>query len=242
MAERVYPPVIMAARTAFRAAGLRVIIEGAENIPATGGAVLASNHISYLDFLFVGNAARPAGRLVRFMCKKEVFDHPIAGPLMRGMHHIPVDRAAGASSYAEALRVLRRGELLGLFPEATISRSFEIKAMKNGAARMAAAAGVPLIPVVVWGTQRLMTKGRPLRTPPRGVPIVVSVGAALHPKRADGDAATELLAERLRTQLAAVQRSYPDSPRSGDDRWWLPAAMGGTAPTPEQAAALDGAA
>ncbi len=240
MNERTYPPVILLARTVFRLLGLRFTIEGAQNIPASGGAVLASNHVSYLDFLFVGLAARPVGRLVRFMAKSEVFDHRLSGPLMRGMHHIPVDRSAGASSYAAALRALRSGELVGVFPEATISRSFEIKELKNGASRMAAAAGVPLVPVVVWGGQRLLTKGRPRNFGQRGIPVVIAVGEPLHPQRRDDpDAATEALAVALRGLLAQVQRDYPDRPATTADGWWQPAALGGRAPTPAEAAELD---
>ena len=102
----------------------------------------------------------PSKRLVRFMAKKAVFDHKISGPLMRGMHHIPVDRKAGAGAYDEALAALRAGEVVGVFPEATISQSFEVKQLKTGAARMALAAGVPIVPVTIWGTQRLWTKGQ----------------------------------------------------------------------------------
>lgn len=239
MSERVYPPVIATARTAFALLGLRFTVIGAEHIPPTGGAVLASNHVSYIDFLCVGLAARPVKRLVRFMAKQEIFAHRVGGPLMRGMHHISVDRSSGAGSYAEALRVLRRGELIGLFPEATISRSFQIKELKDGAARMAAGARVPLIPVVVWGSQRVWTKGRKPRRFPRGLQIVISVGEPLHPRRGDGTDPTALLAERLRAMLAQVQADYPQRPRSPEDSWWLPAAMGGTAPTLEQAAAMD---
>src|SRR5258705_776786 len=161
MSEFVYPPVIAAARLLFRALDVRFRVEGAEHIPTSGGAVLASNHIGYLDFIFCGWGARPSGRLVRFMAKKSVFDHRISGPLMRGMHHIPVDRDAGLASYRPALAALKAGEVVGVFPEATISRSFTIKEMKTGAARIASAAGVPIIPMALWGSERLWTKGRP---------------------------------------------------------------------------------
>ena len=161
MRDLVYPPVLLAARGVFRALGLRFTIEGAHHVPRIGGAVLASNHVSYLDFTFVGYGAREAGRLVRFMAKESVFRHPVAGPLMRGMHHIPVDRAAGSAAFRGAMSALKAGELVGVFPEATISRSFELKEFKAGAARMAQAAGVPLVPTVVWGGQRIYTKGRP---------------------------------------------------------------------------------
>src|SRR3954469_20347070 len=105
--EIVYPPVIAFAKTMFRALDFKIEILGAEHIPTTGGAVLASNHVSYLDFIFAGLGAQPAKRLVRFMAKQEVFTHRISGPLMRGMHHIPVDRAAGLGSFKAALQALK---------------------------------------------------------------------------------------------------------------------------------------
>ncbi|WP_030918964.1 lysophospholipid acyltransferase family protein [Streptosporangium amethystogenes] len=237
MAEIVYPPVIGAALTLFRALDTKIRIEGAERIPRTGGAVLVSNHISYLDFIFAGLAARPSRRLVRFMAKKEVFDHRISGPLMRGMHHIPVDRAAGAAAFGAALKALRGGEVVGVFAEATISRSFTIKEIKNGAVRMAVGAKVPMIPVSLWGTQRLWTKGHPKKLLQRHVPITIRVGEPMHPKRGDDyDAVTADLRGRMSEMLDQAQRGYPEIPKGV---WWQPHHLGGTAPTPEEAAKLD---
>ncbi len=138
---------------------------------------MAINHIGYLDFALAGTAALPAGRLVRFMAKKQVFDHPISGPLMRGMHHISVDRSNGAPSYVEALKALRSGEIVGIFPEATISRTFELKEMKSGVIRLAMDSAVPVIPTVIWGSQRIWTKRQPRNFKRRGIPITISVGA-----------------------------------------------------------------
>ena len=240
MSEIVYPPVIGAAKLMFRVLDLRVTVEGAEHIPRTGGGVIACNHVSYLDFIFCGFGAQPAKRLVRFMAKKSVFDHRISGPLMRGMHHIPVDRDAGLASYRQALLALKDGQVVGVFPEATISRSFTVKEIKSGAIRMAASAGVPLIPMAVWGTQRLWTKGRPRRLTQRHVPVTIAVGEAMHPGRRDkGDALTVELHERMSALVDRMQRDYPDEPAGPDDRWWLPAHLGGTAPTPQEAAELD---
>ncbi|MCW2902150.1 MAG: 1-acyl-sn-glycerol-3-phosphateacyltransferase-li ke [Streptosporangiaceae bacterium] len=239
MSEIVYPPVLTAARTIFRVLGLRFRVEGADKVPRTGGAVLVSNHVSYLDFIFAGYGALPAKRLVRFMAKKEVFSNKVSGPLMRGMHHIPVDRDAGASSYRAALQALKDGEVIGVFAEATISRSFTIKDIKNGAIRMAAASGVPMIPMAVWGGQRLWTKGRPRRLFQRKVPITILVGEPMHPKRGDD---FEQVAKELRAQMSELlekaQREYPDKPEDGET-WWQPAYLGGSAPTPEEATELD---
>jgi 1-acyl-sn-glycerol-3-phosphate acyltransferase len=238
--ELVYPPVIQVVLAGFRALDLKIDVRGAEHVPATGGAVLASTHVSYLDFIFAGLGARPAGRLVRFMAKKEVFDHPVSGPLMRGMRHIPVDRRAGAGAYDAALEALRSGELIGIFPEATISQSFEVKAIKSGAVRLASAAGVPLIPLAIWGTQRLWTKGRPRNFGQRGIPIIVTVG---EPMALSPDESAHVTTQRLRERMTQLQRqaqdSYPDKPAPGESPFWLPARMGGSAPTPQQADELD---
>jgi 1-acyl-sn-glycerol-3-phosphate acyltransferase len=238
----VYPPVILAARGFFAGLGLRFAILGAQNVPRVGGAVLASNHVSYLDFAFIGYGTREVGRLVRFMAKESVFRHPVSGPLMRGMHHIPVDRSAGSAAFREAMAALKAGELVGVFPEATISRSFELKEFKPGAVRMAQAAGVPVIPTITWGGQRIYTKGRPRELRGRGKVITVAFGEPLVPARRDnGDAVAAELRARMNVLLDQVRQSYPQQPAGDDDRWWLPASMGGTAPTPEEARELDAA-
>ncbi|WP_216212956.1 lysophospholipid acyltransferase family protein [Amycolatopsis aidingensis] len=240
MAELVYPPVVLAAKAMFRMLDLRLRVDGAEHIPAEGGAVIACNHVSYLDFVFCGLGAQPAGRLVRFMAKREIFANRIAGPLMRGMHHISVDRAAGKASYEEAVRRLRAGEVVGVFPEATISRSFTVKGLKSGAVRMAAEAGVPVVPMAVWGTHRLWTKGRPRTLTKRHLPISILAGAPMRPGTdEDPEVLTKDLRVRMSGLLERVQADYPESPADEQDRWWLPAHLGGTAPTPEQAAELD---
>ena len=240
MAELVYPPVLSVARGVFRYLGLRFALTGTEHVPRTGGAVMVINHIGYLDFTFAGLAARPAKRLVRFMAKDEVFRHRISGPLMRGMHHIPVDRDAGTASFRAALTALKGGEIVGVFPEATISRSFELKEFKSGAVRMARAAGVPLLPTVIWGSQRVWTKGRPRNFSRSHTPISIAVGAPMPvPPKVSPDAVAIDLREQMEKLLHGLQEAYPAQPRGEDDRWWLPARLGGTAPTPEEATALD---
>ncbi|SCE94367.1 1-acyl-sn-glycerol-3-phosphate acyltransferases [Micromonospora purpureochromogenes] len=240
MSELVYPPVIAAAKTMFRVLDLRLTVEGSHHVPHTGGAVLASNHVSYLDFIFCGYGAHESRRLVRFMAKHEVFAHKVSGPLMRGMKHIPVDRRAGAGSYNAAVSALRRGEVVGVFPEATISRSFTVKELKSGAARMAQQAGVPLLPVAVWGTQRLWTKGRPKNLTRRHTPITILLGEPIDPAEwPDTNAMTVELKSRLSALVDRAQREYPDQPAGPEDAWWQPAHLGGTAPTLEEAAELD---
>ncbi|KAA9166850.1 1-acyl-sn-glycerol-3-phosphate acyltransferase [Amycolatopsis acidicola] len=233
MAEFVYPPVILFAKTMFRALDLKLRVEGGEHLPREGGAVIACNHVSYLDFIFCGLGAQPSKRLVRFMAKDSVFRHRISGPLMRGMRHIPVNRKAGKASYDEAVSRLRAGEVVGVFPEATISPSFTVEEIKSGAVRMAAEAGVPLIPMALWGTQRLWTKGHPRTLTKRHVPISVVLGEPAHPKPdEDTEALTSDLRARMSVLLDKAQAEYPEKPSSDDERWWLPAHLGGTAPEP----------
>jgi 1-acyl-sn-glycerol-3-phosphate acyltransferase len=236
MAEPVYTSVVTLARLAFRGLGIRFAISGSEHVPRTGGAIMAINHIGYLDFAFAGFAARPAGRLVRFMAKKEVFDHRVGGPLMRGMRHIPVDRTGAAlDSFHAAVLAARSGEIVGVFPEATISESYELKDFKTGAVRMAREAGVPLLPCVVWGSQRIFTKNRP-KDLTRGTPVRLVIGEAFTPDDAlDAVAATAELKARMQALLEHARATYPGGPRTPDDTAWLPASMGGTAPTLEQA-------
>jgi 1-acyl-sn-glycerol-3-phosphate acyltransferase len=236
--EPVYSSVIAFARCVFALQGLRFTVNGAENVPSVGGAVMAVNHTGYLDFTYAGLAARPAGRLVRFMAKEQVFRHPVSGPLMRGMRHIPVDRDAGAASYRAAVQALKAGEIVGVFPEATISRSFELKEFKSGAVRMAAAAGVPLLPMVIWGSQRVWTKDHPKRLGRTRTPIIINVGAPIPVNRKDdSQVALHALRKTMTELLHAAQDAYP--PLAGDDLKFLPARLGGTAPTPEQAEKLD---
>lgn len=236
MRDITYPPTILTVKTLFKLLGMKIKVKGGEHIPREGGAVLASNHISYVDFIFDGFAAQPSKRLVRFMAKKDAFEHPVSGPLMRSYHHISVDRAAGEQSLLDAIEYTKAGEIVGIFPEATISRSMEIKELKTGAVRVAAEAGVPLIPIIVWGTQFLKTKDHPSDMWGRGRHVSLYVGEPIEVTGEDPVAETAVLKERLQALLADAINEYPLSP---EGQWWAPASFGGTAPTPEEAKRLD---
>ena len=236
MSDPVYRPIILTARTLFAGLGLRFDIVGEQNIPRTGGAILAINHTSYLDFALGGVPADRVGhRLVRFMAKDGIFKHPVAGPLMRGMKHIPVDRDAGSAAFRDAVAALKAGELVGVFPEATMSRSLEIKEIKNGAVRMARTANVPLIPMIIFGGHRLLSYDR--KDFSRGKPIAITVGEPIPvPRGSDPDVVTEELRSRLAELLDETIARYPDKPPGA---WWIPARLGGSAPTPEEAMAIE---
>ncbi len=247
--DGVYRWVVRVFVALFALLGVRIEARGVQHVPDHGAAVLAVNHTSYLDFALVGHALRGAnragrhGRLVRFMAKATTFTHPVSGPLMRAMRHVPVDRVHGAGAYRRAGRELAAGEVVGVFPEATISRSWTLKPFKLGAAALAVEHGVPLLPVVCWGGHRVLTVDRrwSLR---RGRPVLVEVGEPVEvvpgASREQVDAA---LRARLAELLEQVQRRYPATARDlatpPGQRWWLPRHLGGSAPTPEAAAVLD---
>ena len=232
MADLVYPPVIGAVRGFWKILGLKLDFQGIEHLPDRnhGGAIIAINHISYLDFALAGTAALPMKRYVRFMAKKELFDNKIAGPLLRGMHHISVDRSNGSASFVQALRALRDGEIVGIFPEGTISVSFEIKELKSGVVRLAQSAGVPVIPTIIWGSQRLWTKKVKRNLRQRGVPISVTFGEPIFfEKNSDVEAGEAILRGAMLKMLHEIQEKYPDS---HEGQRWAPVRLGGTAPAP----------
>ena len=230
MADLVYPPVIVVIKGVWKYLGFNFDFQGQENIPLKGGAILAINHTSYLDFALAGTAALPTKRYVRFMAKKEIFDNKIAGPLMRGMHHINVDRSNGSASFVAALRALKAKEIVGIFPEGTISTSFEIKGLKSGAVRLAIGADVPIIPTIVWGGQRVYTKGVKPSFKRSHVPVTVAFGEPISYSRdTDIEVAEAHLRETMIALLHDVQEKYPDSHVG---QRWAPARLGGTAPAP----------
>jgi 1-acyl-sn-glycerol-3-phosphate acyltransferase len=232
--DPVYRPVVLGFRGIFAALGIRFDIVGVDNIPATGGAIIAINHTSYLDFALSGIPAHRRGkRLVRYMAKDSVFRHRVSGPLMRGMKHIPVDRSAGTQAFNEAVRVLRAGELVGVFPEATMSRSMDIKAIKSGAVRMAQEAGVPIVPMCVLGGARLYSYGH--RDLSRGKTVAMTVGTPMDVLPEDDlSEQTAVLRVRMRELLDETVARYPRGAEDDRGEWWIPARLGGAAPKPEE--------
>ena len=231
--EKFYQGLVGFARRLMRAANIEVTVIGAENIPAESGALLAGNHTGYADFILMGTGPYLHGeRLVRFMAKKSVFDVPVLGWLLKLMKHVPVDRDRGGASIAPAVQMLREGNLVGIFPEATISRSFELANFKTGAARIAHQAGVPLVPCVIWGSQRIWTKDLPKHF--RDVPVIVRYGEPVH-LTGDAEADTAELKRQMQSLLDASRSEYSSLYTDGAGEAWMPVALGGTAPTPEEA-------
>ncbi len=214
-----------------------VRVEGGEHLPRHGGVVIAANHTSFWDFFTTGWLPYLRwGRPVRILAKASLFRARGFGWFMRRAEHIPVHRGSGTSALRDAVAALERGELVLVLPEQTISPSLELLPFKPGAIRMAAAAGVPVVPAVSWGSHRFHTVGRRPR-PAWRLPVTVRYGPPVQPRPGDDvEALTAALRDRMATMLDEVQRSYPDGTPQG--AWWVPARLGGGAPAPAEADAF----
>ena len=232
--EPVFRTLEIAVSAAVAVSGSRITYHGLENIPERGGAVVAINHTSYIDWLPAALAAYKRHRRLRFMIKEEMTQVKVVSFLIKHTGTIPVDRRAGAGAYGVAVERLRAGELVAVYPEATISRSFELKEFKSGAARMAHEAQVPIIPLIVWGAHRRWTKDHPRKLGRARIPITVAVGA---PLRAAGtiEQTDAAIREAMTELLQTVQQSYEHP----EGAYWVPRRMGGSAPTLAEAKVLD---
>jgi len=138
----------------------RFDIAGVDNIPVRGPALLASNHRSYFDVVALAIIAARMGRPVRFLGKRELFDAPVVGQLARALGGISVDRGKGSDQpLRDAQRALEAGELVVILPQGTIPRGpafFDpVLRAKTGTARLAAMTGAPVVPIGLWGTERV---------------------------------------------------------------------------------------
>ncbi|MCH5642846.1 1-acyl-sn-glycerol-3-phosphate acyltransferase [Gordonia sp. ABSL49_1] len=235
--EPVFRTLELIANGLVRAQGLDLRFTGIQNIPETGGAVLAVNHTGYVDFLPAAIGLYRAGRRARFMIKSEVMDVAIMRFLVNHTKTVPVDRSEGAEAYRAAVDSLRSGEIVVVYPEATISRSFELKGFKTGAARMAAEARVPIVPAIVWGAHRQWTKGGKRNMGRSKLPVAVRYGLPIAvDSAADPSAETARLREVMKTMLLEVQDGYGTHPAG---EFWVPERLGGSAPTIEEAATIE---
>jgi 1-acyl-sn-glycerol-3-phosphate acyltransferase len=239
-----YRLAVVAGRVLLRLLGIRTRWSGEEHLPRTGPVLLASNHVSYPDFVFLEQAALPRGRFVRFMCRHDVWHLPVVRGAMDAMRHVPVDRQAPAAAYLRARRLLAEGEAVCVFPEAGISHSFTVRALMPGVAALARESGVPVVPVAVWGSQRIFTVGRDGRRPRpdlrRGRRVDVRFGPPLRVEPdADLAAVTEALGHSLTELLESLQRMPEHLPEAGERAPWYPVHLGGHAPDRRAALALD---
>jgi putative phosphoserine phosphatase/1-acylglycerol-3-phosphate O-acyltransferase len=177
----------------------RFDISGIEHIPSTGPAILVANHRSYFDSAAMSMAIARSGRTVRFLGKKEVFDAPVIGQVATAMGGIRVDRGTGSDEPLQAAAdALTGGEVVAIMPQGTIPRgpAFFDPELKGrwGAARLAALTKAPVIPIGLWGTERVWPRSSRLPNvlnvadPPR---VRVRVGAAVPLKHRSLDADTK---------------------------------------------------
>lgn len=234
--EPTYRLTIALGKLLFRSLDLTVIGQGVANVPRQGPVVLASNHVSFPDFLFIGDALLQTGRLVRFMSRHDVWNNPIAGRAMDAMEHIAVDRQAPAAAYLQARALLRRDEIVCLFPEGGISAAYVVRALMPGAVALAREMGAPLVPVSIWGGQRLWPQKRahddpfPRPTVSRHRRVDVSFGEPMTvPPGADLTGTTRELGRRLHAGVEELQRQPAHRPRPGEWAPWYPEHLGGHA-------------
>ncbi|MEA3075216.1 MAG: hypothetical protein QOF60_124 [Actinomycetota bacterium] len=193
----------------------RFDIAGVEGIPADGPAIVVANHRSYFDTVAVGMTVLQSGRPLRFLGKKEVFDAPVIGPLAKAMGGIRVDRGteSAGDSLTEATRALRAGEMVAVMPQGTIPRGeafFDpVLKGKTGAARLAAATGAPVIPIGMWGTEKVWPRSAKvpnvlnLANPPS---IRIRVGRPVKLAYDDVKADTERIMEAIMALLPPEAR------------------------------------
>lgn len=209
-----YPPMHL---------GVRWTLHGLAHIPREGAVILASNHVSYLDPLALAYLATKRGRRTRFLAKDELFEKKGLGTVLRGARQIPVRRGAvdAAGSLADAETALRAGRCVAVFPEGTISLDLEPMVGKTGTARLAAATGAPVVPVGLWGLQRVMFKGRKPRWR-AGVAEVAEIGPPLR-VAADEDVltATDRIMAAICEQVAVARAAYPQASAPGEGDWWV---------------------
>ena len=262
--DRFYRGIVrtgLALRRLFR---IRVIVTGQEHLPSPDpreatpggssrraipgrGAVVAITHFGYLDFAFAELLLWSHNKAqLRFLITQGAADHWFAGPAVSAAGLVVVGYGTGAHAYDAAVRKLRDGEYVAVLPEAGVSRSFRVRECKTGVVRMAAEAGVPIIPVSVWGSHRLMT--RRMMTRRSGfsalrawrAPVRVHVAEPMRVDPAqDPVAATARLREVLQAGIDAGIADFPLHPRAGT--WWMPSDLGGGAPSEAERQRMDAA-
>jgi 1-acyl-sn-glycerol-3-phosphate acyltransferase len=199
---------------------------GAEKIPATGGCILALNHVSHIDPLTAAHITWDYGRISRYLAKASLFKNRQFGKFMRAAGQIPVDRRAGAGAFEEAVKAVNDGELIVVYVEGSITKDPAGWPMvgKSGAARIALETGAPVIPVGQWGAQNLLPayskrpnlKGRTKVTMKIGDPVPLDdLRARAHDLTTVKEATDRIMAaivglvEDIRGEKAPVERFDP---------------------------------
>jgi 1-acyl-sn-glycerol-3-phosphate acyltransferase len=198
----------------------RLRVAGAANVPSTGAGVIAANHVSVLDPLAVAMAVSRLGRTVHYLALTEVFDQRVVGFVLRKSRQIPLRRGAGDwGAVEEAAAVIRQGYLAGVSAEGRVGDGTAIQPIQKGTARIALAAGVPVIPTGVWGTHERWPQAGPRFSPPIRPVVAVAFGPPIpvegDPRsRQDVRALTDRIAEGIGASVGSA-RALARRSRSG---------------------------
>jgi len=200
----------------------RIHMEGLENIPRKGPAILAFNHIAYLDPFLSALAVDNVGRHPRFLGKSELFQDKRIAWILRGAKQIEVKRGTREAPMAldNAIAALEDGQIIVVFPEGTITTDPDLNMMapKTGTARLALASGVPLIPAAVWGTQNVWPKGHRKHWWPPRQDLLVRIGEPMEvsgapDNRRDWQRLGDEIAEEISRLVASLRPIVPDRRR-----------------------------
>ena len=248
-----YRSIVFSGVAAVKLFRVKVIASGLEHLPTDGvvrgldrkvepgkGAVVAITHFGYLDFVFAEYLLWKQLKVhMRYLVTKKAARKKFVAAVCDWCEHVVVDRSNGAAAYTESVEKLHKGDYLAVLPEAGVSRSFTVRQLKTGAVRMAAEAGVPIIPVSVWGGHRMLTRGHGLslkavwKTPVRihiGEPLKIDPAASVPEE-------TQRLQQILQAGIDECIDTYPE--KAPDGAWWMPVSRGGSAMTPEEQVVLD---
>lgn len=197
-------------------APIPIVVEGVQLIPRSGPVIVAANHRSYLDPVILAMVGSRRGRKLRYLGKKEMFDAPVVGQVVRMLGQIRVDRGTGSvAPLRQAIEALERGEAIGIFPQGTIPRGGaffdrELKG-KTGVARLAVATGAPVVPVAMWDNEKIWPRSSRLPKPGELLgrrPVYVKVGEPLYLKATDD--ASETYHELTRLVMDRISALLPD--------------------------------
>ncbi len=246
MGEAWYRAAIASGKVLLKGLDVTTRAAGQEHLPASGPVVLAAAHVSFPDFLFIQEALLGSGRYVRFMARRETWRLGLVARAMDGMGHIPVDRAAPAAAYLQSRRLLEAGQVVCAFPEGGISAAYTVRALMPGAVALARETGALLVPVNIWGSQRLWPQKRsldapfPRPTPNRGRLVDVRLQDPIAvPSDADLTEAVRDVGHRLWRGQEELQQLREHRPRPGEWAPWYPAHLGGDAVERRASFALD---
>lgn len=185
----------------------RVRVTGVQQVPAQGPVILAINHLSMLDPLIIGvTFPRP----IHYMAKEELFRYPLLGHLLRWVGTFPVRRGeADREAIQRSLQLLKKGRVVGVFPEGTRSDDGRLREIQGGTALLALRSGAPILPIAIWGTGQAMPRGRFL---PKRARVLIHIGEAIWIQASNGMSGHDRIREisrQLARQLGELLRQLP---------------------------------